>query len=590
MGPVHGTEVDRFRRALAEHDALLFSWDAGADIQYDPQNTTFQQILEQLPAGWEPEVVIFWSPEYHPIPAGLEQCPYRLVAALGDWNLALWRIRDTLRMFDHILTDKQGVQVLQRLGSTNVSHAKLYGYDPALHRRLPAEPKVYDVGFVGNLSHTVQGERARFLQRLARLSEKYHICIATGLYGEEYTRFLNRCRIVFNRSIRGEMNMRAYEAPACGCLLLYEADNLEVRDVYQEGVHFVPYTDDNLEQVIEQYLAHPEQAERIVEAAWQCVQDYSYARQYARLIEQAIEAVPPTQIGRMRTFCQLNKRQQARACAHQHLQSAFAGRVRSALTMLSRCEDEPDAISLNDEGVLLLLLTAEMPDAGLQRDCLSRAEQKLLQAIEQEPTHAVALMNYALMLYATGRLTELEGWAHRALKALPECPPEILRDALPWSPGYDWFRIESERAFAEMGHTPEAFAEQLRGFYAQKLCVILGELYASRDALHSAIHMYQRAFELHPQLAQPLAQMLMRLNRHEEAIQWLQRAIEKEPLNIDHWVQLAPILQSAGHTARLQSVCHEALLIVQACPHLTGYRAFFEQMLRGDADESRMAS
>ncbi|MCS7066759.1 MAG: glycosyltransferase [Fimbriimonadales bacterium] len=586
FGPVTSSEAASFRRALSAYDTLLFSHMPGADIQYAPQNTTFEQILAQLPSNWEPEVVLFWSPEYHPIPAGLERCPYRLVAALGDWNLGLWKICDALRMFDHILTDKRGVQVLQRLGFRNVSHAKLYGYNPDLHRRLPNEPKIYDVGFVGNLNPAVQGERARWLLRLARLGEKYKIAITTGLYGDDYTRFLNRCKITFNRSIRGEMNMRAYEAPACGSLLLYEADNLEVYDLYQNSVHCVLYDEQNLEQVIDHYLAYEAQRERIVETAWQHVQNYRYSEQYNRLIQHAIEAVPETAIGRARTFSELSDWEQTRARTHQCVQSSFAERAEAALAILSRCDSAAsDPVRLNDEAVLCLLLASESATPSVQTDCLQRAEQCLQQAMVLEPAHAVAMMNYALLLYATGRHAELEGWAHRALKALPECSPALLRNALPWSPGYDWFRVESERAFAETGHDTAAFADRLRGFYAQKLCLILGELYARRDALHSAIHMYQRAFELHPQLAQPLAQMLCRLNRHGDAITWLERAIEREPLNLDYYVQLAPLLHEAGQAERLDTLCKDALLLIQACPHLQGYREFFERIAKWRSSE-----
>ncbi len=588
FGPVVSGEAERFRRALSAHDTVLFSYMPGADILFDPQNTTFSDILLQLPPDWEPELVLFWSPEYHPIPVGLEQCPYRLVAALGDWNLGLWKIWQTLRMFDHILTDKRGVQVLRRLGFQNVSHAKLYGYDPTLHRRLPNEPQLYDVGFVGNLNHAVQGERAQWLMRLARLSDKYRICITMGLYGDDYVRFLNRCKITFNRSIRGEMNMRAYEAPACGSLLLYEAGNLEVHDLYQNGVHCVLYDERNLEAVIEHYLHHEEQRRRIVENAAQHVQNYSYAEQYHRLIQQAIEAVPEASIGKARTFCRLSTLEQTRARLHQCLQSSFAGRVRTALALLSGCEPyEGDPVLLNDEAVLCLMLASETGDAHVQMECLRRAEERLQQAVAVEPAHAVAMMNYALMLYASGRHREMEGWAHRALKTLPECPPSLLHDALPWSPGYDWFRVESERAFAEMGHDIQLFAEKLQDFYAQKLCLLLGELYAQRDAPHSAIHMYQRAFELHPQLAQPLSEMLCRLNRREEAMVWLQRAIAREPLNLDYYVQLAPLLYEMGCIEELNVLCHDALCLIRACPHLSTYRLFFERIANGEKNVAR---
>lgn len=205
-----------------------------------------------------------------------------------------------------------------------------------------------------------------------------------------------------------------------------------MHDLYQNGVHCVLYDEQNLEQVIEHYLAYEEQRERIVETAWQYVQNYCYAEQYNRLIQQATEAVPEGTIGRARTFSQLGEAEQTRAQVHQRIQSSFAERVEAAFAILNGYSSvESDPILLNDEAVLCLMLASESTDPSRQAEYLQRAEQRLGQAMALEPTHAVAMMNYALLLYATGRHTEMEGWAHRALKALPECPHVLLCHALP---------------------------------------------------------------------------------------------------------------------------------------------------------------
>ena len=119
------------------------------------------------------------------------------------------------------------------MGYQSVEYWPMYGHDPVLSRVIPGVEKIWDIGMVGNLSATVQRERAPWLARVAQLAERYRVRIAGGVYGEAYTRTINATKITFNRSIRGEMNMRCYEASACGSLLFYEEENEEIRRFYR---------------------------------------------------------------------------------------------------------------------------------------------------------------------------------------------------------------------------------------------------------------------------------------------------------------------------------------------------------------------
>jgi hypothetical protein len=57
--------------------------------------------------------------------------------------------------------------------------------------------------FVGNLHPAVQRERLPWLGRLARLSERWKVVIATRVFGADYRGPLGRARVAFNRSLRG---------------------------------------------------------------------------------------------------------------------------------------------------------------------------------------------------------------------------------------------------------------------------------------------------------------------------------------------------------------------------------------------------
>src|SRR5215813_14018611 len=48
---------------------------------------SYPEIVSQLPAGWKPDVFLYWSLEYHPVPQGIEEADCFTVGVVGDWNL-----------------------------------------------------------------------------------------------------------------------------------------------------------------------------------------------------------------------------------------------------------------------------------------------------------------------------------------------------------------------------------------------------------------------------------------------------------------------------------------------------------------------
>ncbi len=115
----------------------------------------------------------------------------------------------------------------------------------------PAERRTIDILFVGNLQPAVLLLRQRWLGRLAHLAAKWNVHIAQGVHGEDYRRLLLRSRIAFNRSIRGEWNLRVCEAASCGALVFNESDNLELPGVWKHREDCVFYDEDNLEALLE---------------------------------------------------------------------------------------------------------------------------------------------------------------------------------------------------------------------------------------------------------------------------------------------------------------------------------------------------
>src|SRR5262249_33088932 len=144
---------------------------------------------------------------------------------------------------------------------------------------LPEHPpeRDIDVLFVGNLSPAVQAERLRWLGRLSRLSQCWKVVIAQVPYGPAYRDLLLRCRGVFNRSLKGEWNLRTGEACSCGALLFMESTNREMAGVWEHGRDCVFYDEEDLQSLLEHYLSHEEERRAIAHTGQHQAREHSFA-------------------------------------------------------------------------------------------------------------------------------------------------------------------------------------------------------------------------------------------------------------------------------------------------------------------------
>jgi len=283
-------------KGLAHHDTRVFVEGPKPEID-DPRrlyfqhpHARFQDVLAQLPRGWEPDLVIWWLPEFQAVLPGIEDCPYPTLVLISDWHVMSDPLRSLAPLFDLVATDRWGLSRLQGVQGPAIFEGPLYGFDPEQHRRLPEQPLTWDVSHVGDLHPYLQDRRVRDLTRVSQaLGSQYKVGIFEGVFGDEYTRLLNQSRITIHRSLRGEMSMRCYEAPACGSLLFCEDSNESTRQVLEDRRHCVYYNDDNLIELLGYYLEHEEERARLAQAGYEKIQDYSYARQADRLLKQAQE-------------------------------------------------------------------------------------------------------------------------------------------------------------------------------------------------------------------------------------------------------------------------------------------------------------
>ncbi len=263
-------------------DGVLFPFD----VVFDPSTGSWDELAAALPRDFAPDLVLLWWPDQEPLPAGMEHCPVPVVGVISDYNLSLPYVAGLWPFFDVLLCDRAGQDLFRRLSFADVRYWCQYAHKRPFHRQwADAGPRDIDVGFAGNQNPTVQRERAPWLDRVRALTTRgVRAVVQSGVHGEAYGRFLNRCRIGWNRSIRGEMNLRGFEVPACGALLLMERENLEIAEFFTPGEECVLYGAEDFEAITHELLADRLRCERIARAGHRRVQDHRLGKRFGQLL------------------------------------------------------------------------------------------------------------------------------------------------------------------------------------------------------------------------------------------------------------------------------------------------------------------
>ena len=275
----------------AHIDIVPFGRSMDAGMEYD-YSTPFPDLVRAARDKHGVEAVFIFYPEYNAIPPEIEESDLPLYAFVSDWNLGYFPLCRNLERFDHIVTDKKGVELFRSLGYKSVFQWNMYGYIPAAYESIGPVKREWDVVFIGNVNPSVQKERSHYLKRLLALSDRLKIRVETNVHGKAYVEALKSAKVVFNRSIRGEANMRVFEALAAETLIFLESSNEEIRDLFEEGKECALYQDEEFEERLIYYATHDGEREEIVRNASRKKEAFSYPAMMERLYEKIQELTP----------------------------------------------------------------------------------------------------------------------------------------------------------------------------------------------------------------------------------------------------------------------------------------------------------
>ena len=215
----------------------------------------------------------------HPIPSALRPLAWWAIDAHLDLDRCLAQTRTADLTF---AAQKAGAEALRRAGVTGAAWLPL-ACDSGVHRPHDV-PKEHDVSFVGNL---FPGPRAELVELLRKYFPSHFVGRA---YFDDMARIYSASRAAFNRSIREDLNMRVFEALACGPLLVTNAlpPASGQEQLFRDGVHLATYRDpEELLDKLRFYLARPETLATVARAGRE---EVSARHTYRHRMEEVLRA------------------------------------------------------------------------------------------------------------------------------------------------------------------------------------------------------------------------------------------------------------------------------------------------------------
>jgi tetratricopeptide (TPR) repeat protein len=556
-------EVVRLR-----HEHILEAWACGGERWHEAL----------LPEGWVPDVAVFWSPEYQLLPPSVWDLPCPVVLWVGDWYVDPNGLRQLAPHVDLLLCDPMGAEALRRSGVDNVAACNPWVFDPAAHQRAWDEEPLYDLAFAGSLNDVIHRERNRWLHRILRLPERWRIQVRTGVYGEEYGEILRRSRIGFNFSVAAGANMRTFEVPASGSLLMVERSNREIGDWFVPGEECVLYGPDDFEEVVTHFLEHEDERRAIAEAGWRRVREHGPDGRVPRLLEhlEAVASAPPRRARPSRV-------QAARAMSYHAFHMPEIGRpYGEAEVMLEDAEaDAPlDAAILGNRG-LLYSTFALMRDGGPASLAVDDALEYLDRAIDADPGDAVARFNRAALLHEREQHGDAAAAYDELLGLLDAGAAAVRPDRLMFrSELDDFFMVWLGASFGDPAAAPARLTPLLGGIVAQRLAAVCDDPARRVALMRRASAALGTADSL-----RSLAAAHVAAGDEEAALAVNAHAREAKPLFEPLWEEHVLILLALGRVAEARAVADEAAALAARLPSF----AKLGERLRGRVEAARPA-
>jgi len=240
----------------------IFRLATPCDIVTGKKRLDLDKYYERIP--FEPDLFI-WTDSYHNVlPIHLEKIKCPKVALIGDSHFGLdWRV-EYAKNYDYVFVlFADHLDYFRAGGCKNVFWLPV-ACDPEFHGKYDLK-KIYDIIFIGSTNNQIHFRRNKLLKKILENGFDLHI---DYLALQEMAMAYSRSKIIFNRSVKKDINMRVFESLCSGSLLFTNKLPPETRfeELFQDKKHLLLYEEDNLLSLLEYYLENEAERKMIAEA------------------------------------------------------------------------------------------------------------------------------------------------------------------------------------------------------------------------------------------------------------------------------------------------------------------------------------
>jgi hypothetical protein len=221
-------------------------------------------VLKQY--GISPDLVLFIEGGSMQIfPGGLEQIPCMCAWYGIDTHMDYEKHLKICRVFDVSFIAQLEYVGKLRLDGINQVYWLPLAYDHGFMPNSVLERSI-DVAYVGSMQQQMNPERHHLIERLKKEFPNHYFGNANPA---DMERIYSSSHLVFNRSVRNDINMRFFESMGSGAVLLSnEIINNGADQLFDNGIHYLTYQDEeSLVILVKELLRDPARCRAISETA-----------------------------------------------------------------------------------------------------------------------------------------------------------------------------------------------------------------------------------------------------------------------------------------------------------------------------------
>lgn len=227
--------------------------------------TSINELFNALPEKWYPDIVTCETSVLNIIP-DIYKCPVKTYLMARDaWIDTIYN-KGIVELFDFIRYDgiDRDSYISFNPNLMPLSGCPTFLEDSKSEKRVRKfKDRPIDVIAIANYISLSYHTRYKIFVNLAKnIPQNLKVKFLIAVKRDEINNYYQKSKIIIDWSYT--LANRSYEAAINGCLLFSHEDNKVIEQVWKPWEEYIPFNDSNLVELIEYYVTHESESERII--------------------------------------------------------------------------------------------------------------------------------------------------------------------------------------------------------------------------------------------------------------------------------------------------------------------------------------